>query len=318
MTPEDVSRLLDPQIAAQLQDFQLDFTAMDQAMLGMIREQMGLMPAFEMSSAVTLTVRSVPGAAGDPDIELRIYQPVDAGEARPCVYWVHGGGYIIGDAAMQDVQFDGWCDRFGIVGVSVEYRLAPETPYPGPIEDCYAGLRWVHDNASELGVDPSKIGIGGTSAGGGLCAALGLMARDRAEIPVQFQMLYYPMIDDRMANASHGWPVPVWTPAANDFGWRAYLGGLFGSDDVPYWAAAARAEDLSGLPPTLIAVGGLDGFVDENIDYAARLNRAHVPTELHVYPGAPHGFDGITPNAEVAGRFRRDTEQWLAARLGEL
>jgi acetyl esterase/lipase len=229
---------------------------------------------------------------------------------------MHGGGYIFGHYDNEDARFDGWVRRLGCAGVSVEYRLAPEDPYPAGMEDAYAALKWVHDHASELGIDAGRIGIGGASAGAGLAAGLALLVRDRAEFDIAFQLLIYPMIDDRQMTASSGWAeVPVWQPSANTLGWSAYLGALYGTEEVPPYAAAARATNLEGLPPTLIAVGTLDGFVDEDIDYAQRLNHAGVPVELHVYPGGPHGFDSMAPGTTLGRRARAHMEEWLAAQL---
>jgi acetyl esterase/lipase len=214
-----------------------------------------------------------------------------------------------------DLLFDRWCTAFDLVGVSVEYRLAPETPYPGPLEDCYAGLQWVEAHAADLGIDASRIGIGGASAGGGLAAGLCLLTRDRGGAAPAFQLLVYPMIDDRQITPSSAWLDPIWPPSANAFGWGAYLGEARGGPDVPIYAAAARAQELRGLPPTLISVGALDGFSDEDIDYAVRLRHAGVPVELHVYPGAPHGFNGLVPGAAISRRANADIAAWLGARL---
>ena len=251
-----------------------------------------------------------------PPVTLRIHRRKDQSDVAGCLYWIHGGGLVLGSYAMEDARFDRWCQLFGIVGVAVEYRLAPETPYPGPIEDCYRGLAWVHANAQALGIDPQRIGIGGASAGGGLAASLALLARDRRELAIAYQLLIYPMIDDRQRTPSSGWEVPVWPPAANTYGWASYLGGANAGPDVSPYAAAARAKDLAGLPPALISVGGVDGFVDEDIDYALRLNQANVPTELHVYPGGPHGFDSLAPDSALAKRAKRDMEDWLAKQVG--
>jgi acetyl esterase/lipase len=228
---------------------------------------------------------------------------------------MHGGGLVLGTADADDLRFDVWCRRFGMVAASVEYRLAPETPYPGPLEDCYRGLAWLHQHAADLGIDPGRIGIGGASAGAGLAAALALLARDRSGPRVAWQLLIYPMLDDRQQTASSRWPVPVWPPESNRFGWDSYLGPLAGSPHVPPYAAAARATDLRDLPPTLVQVGALDGFLDEDVDYALRLLRAGVPTELHVYPGAPHGYDAFAPTTAIAKRSRADLGAWLTARL---
>ena len=269
----------------------------------------------ELSDAVERTDYVVDEANG---VVVRVHRPVGLEGAVPCVYSIHGGGYIRGTYEMDDAKFDRWCQEYGIVGVSVEYRLAPETPYPGPLDDCYAGLRWTYDNAAELGIDPDKIGITGVSAGGGLCAALALLARDRGEVPVQFQLLDCPMIDDRQITPSSQLDdLLIWNKASNAFGWQSYLGDLYGSDDVPYTAAAARADDLSGLPDAYICVGGADGFRDENIIYAMRLYGAGVPTELHVYPGAPHGV-GLFPQTQIAQRYATHREHWLRRQLERL
>ncbi len=308
----DVQRLLDPEVAAALALFPFDLGSLSVDVLPAYRSGMGAAPLPELSGTVECRVVDVAGPAGAPDVTLRVHRPKALKGSLPCVYWMHGGGYVLGSAAMDDLRFDEWCQQFGCVGVSVEYRLAPETPYPGPLDDCYAGLAWVHANAAELGIDTSRIGIGGASAGAGLASGLALLVRDRAEVPLAFQLLVYPMLDDRMTTTSSGWEVPVWPPAANRFGWQAYLGELADDgDSVPSYAAAARATDVSGLPPTLVLVGALDGFLDEDVDYAMRLIRAGVPTELHVYPGAPHGFDAMALGTAVAEQARRDTEAWL-------
>ena len=199
------------------------------------------------------------------------------------------------------------------VVVSVEYRLAPEHPFPAPVEDCYAALKWLATHTGELGVAPSRIAIGGASAGGGLAAGLALLTRDRAEVELAFQLLIYPMIDDRnVAPASGTLPDTfVWTRENNLMGWRAYLGREPGGADVSPYAAAARADDLAGLPPAYIPVGDLDLFLDENIEYAQRLLAAGVPTELHIYPGGYHGFNGFAPDADIAQRFNNERDEAL-------
>jgi acetyl esterase/lipase len=191
------------------------------------------------------------------------------------------------------------------VVASVEYRLAPEHPFPAPLEDCYAGLKWLASNADELGLNGERIAIGGASAGGGLAAGLGLLARDRAEVKVCYQLLIYPMIDD--ANVEQAGPnvpdTPLWTRANNLVGWRSYLGQEPGSAGVSAYAAATRVEDVSGLPPTFIGVGTPDLFRDEDIAYAQRLMNAGVPTELHVYADGFHGFNMFAPDTNAAQRF---------------
>ena len=286
-----------------------------------------LLPAFEMTADVLATFRQF-GAmelplsdavertdhvvTGEPDVTVRVHRPKSAEGTLPAVYSMHGGGYVIGSHVMEDPRFDAWCPKLGFVAVSVEYRLAPETPYPGPLEDCYLGLKWTYANAAALGIDPQRIGIMGVSAGGGLAAALALLARDRSEVPIAFQLLDSPMLDDRQITPSSRQDgLAVWTRGSNAFGWKSYLGDLYGRDDVPYTAAPARATDLSGLPPALVTVGAVDGFRDEDVDYALRLNQAGVPTELHVYPGACHGFNVMAPDAPVTKQCLRDVEGWL-------
>ena len=309
----DIAALLDPDVATALSGLPpMGLTADNLARVRTARA--AEWEQFELGDAVERTEVVVPGTDGAPDVVLRVHRQRDAHGARPCVYWMHGGGMVLGSARQDDQRFDRWCVRHGCVGVAVEYRLAPETPYPGPMDDCYAGLRWVHAHADELGVDAARIGIGGASAGGGLAAGLALLARDRAEVPVAFQLLIYPMIDDRRTTASSGWEVPIWPPAANEFGWQAYLGGLAG-EAVSAYAAPARAPDVAGLPQALVVVGTLDGFLDEDVTYAQRMMQAGVPVELHVYPGAPHGFDGFAPDTAVARQCRRDVNGWLARML---
>ena len=271
-----------------------------------------LQSPIELSDAVARTDHVVPG---DPDVVVRVHREVGASGALPCVYSIHGGGYVLGSYEMDDARFDQWCPKFGCVGVSIEYRLAPETTYPGPLEDCYRGLAWVYEHHDELGVDPDHIGIAGVSAGGGLAAALALLVRDRSEIPLRFQLLDCPMLDDRQTTPSSQLDdLLIWSRDSNAFGWKSYLGDLYGTDDVPAYAAAARAVDLHGLPPAYVCVGGADGFRDEDIEYAARLGKAGVPTELHVYPGAPHGVMLFTSTA-IARRYSRDIADWIGRQL---
>jgi acetyl esterase/lipase len=315
-TTIDRHALVDSEVSEILAEFPLDLSALSDESLPAIREGMNDAPRPELSDAVVREDHEVPGGGDQPAITVRVHRPKNASGPAGGLYWMHGGGLILGSYEMEDARFDRWCQLFGVVGVSVEYRLAPEVPYPGPIEDCYRGLAWVHANAPDLGIDPRQVGIGGNSAGGGLAAALALMARDRAELPVAYQMLIYPMIDDRQSTPSSAWEVPVWPPSANAYGWSAYLGAAKGRPDVSPYAAAARAKDLAGLPPTFIAVGAVDGFVDEDIEYAQRLNRACVPTQLHVYPGGPHGFDSLAPGSALAQNALEDMEAWLRAQVG--
>lgn len=302
-TPRD---LLDPEIAAVVD--LIPFQHMTADVLPTLRLD------FEMPGAdgVERTDHLVPG---DPPVPVRVHRAPGDERVLPCLYSIHGGGYVIGRHTFDDGMMARLCPAIGLVGVSVDYRLAPETPYPGPLEDCYRGLQWVLDNAGELGVDPERIGVIGGSAGGGLAAALALLCRDRGGPALAFQVLDSPMLDDRQVTASSRRDgLPVWSRESNEFGWRAYLGDLYGRDDVPPTAAAARATDLSGLPPAYVSVGAVDGFLDEDVDYATRLARAGVPVDLRVYAGACHGY-GLAAEAAVTRRSERDLDEWLAARV---
>lgn len=238
---------------------------------------------------------------------------------RPALLWIHGGGMVIGHARM-DARFCAHVAReLGMIVASVEYRLAPEHPYPTPLEDCYTALSWL---AAQPDVDPARIAIGGASAGGGLAAGLALLARDRAEIRPAFQLLVYPMLDDRttVRTGIDESRLRVWSPANNRFGWQSYLGPHLTPgqpDGVPHPAAPARAEDLTGLPPAWIGVGTHDLFHDEDVAYAERLRQAGVPCDLHIVPGAYHGFDGIEGKTAVARDFTRQNVAALARAIGD-
>jgi acetyl esterase/lipase len=306
VTPDD---LLDPELADAAAAIPFDEVTAE--ILVPLRAGTAVEPS--LSDAVARTDHVAPG---DPDVPLRLHRAKGADGVLPCLYSIHGGGYVIGTNLMDDPLFDELCPKLGLVGVSVEYRLAPETRYPGPLEDCYQGLRWTYEHADDLGIDPACIGVMGVSAGGGLAAALTLLARDRGEVPLAFQLLDSPMLDDRQVTPSSRHDgLPVWSRGSNTFGWKSYLGDLYGRDDIPDTAAPARASDLSGLPPAFVSVGAVDGFRDEDVDYALRLNQAGVPTELHVYPGACHGFSQLARDAAVAKQSIRNMEEWLGKQL---
>jgi acetyl esterase/lipase len=262
-------------------------------------------PAPDASDVVR---RTVPGPKGAPEVAVAIYTPRPRDASLPCIFHIHGGGYVTGSTAALEPIHRSLSVKANCCIVSVDYRLAPETRFPGAIEDCYAALSWLFTQAGKLGVDTARIGVMGESAGGGLAAALALLARDRREHSLAFQHLIYPMLDDRTcAQDAHPFAGEfLWTAHNNAFGWSALLGVAPGSDDVSAYAAAARADDLSGLPPTFISTGALDLFLEEDIEYARRLLRQGVPVELHVYPGAYHGFDFLT-NASIAAAARRDS-----------
>lgn len=259
--------------------------------------------------AVAMSSRTVPGPPGNPEVGLRIYTPQNSQGPLPCIFHIHGGGYVAGSAAALDPLHRRLALDANCVIVSVDYRLAPETRFPGAIEDCYAALTWTLTNAASLKVDARRVGVMGESAGGGLAASLALLVRDRGEHELAFQHLVYPMLDDRTCIRTDPHPYAgefIWTAANNTFGWRSLLGLEPGSVGVSCYAAAARAENLSGLPRTYISTGALDLFIEEDLEYASRLLRAGVEVELHVYPGAYHGFDLFIPESTVARASRRD------------
>lgn len=266
---------------------------------------------------IEVSERSVPGPPGAPDISLLICRPAGATGAGPGVYHTHGGGMVMGDRRTGLAQLLDWVERLGLVVVSVEYRLAPEHPFPAGVDDCYAGLLWMAANAAEIGVDPSRMVLAGTSAGGGLAAALALMARDRGGPPLIGQMLMCPMLDDREVTPSSKELLGegVWDQISNRTGWGALLGESVGGPDVPPYAAPARAEDLSGLPPAFIDVGSVETFRDEDVDYALRLWRSGGQAELHVWPGGFHGFDAFAPDATLSRVARAARLDWLTRLL---
>jgi acetyl esterase/lipase len=261
--------------------------------------------------------RTVPGPEGAAEVPVRIYRPVGSTDTLPGLFWIHGGGYVLGNIQGEDFLMQHIVEAVGCIAVSVEYRLAPEHPFPAPVEDCYAALKWMSHHAAALGVDPTRIAVGGASAGGGLAAGLVLLARDRGEVAVAFQLLIYPMIDDRDATASSEAfaDAPVWNRQDNRNGWRAYLGDDAGGANVSPYAAAARASDLSNLPPTYIAVGSHEVFLDEDVEYAQRLAHAGNFVELHVYPRAFHGWDVLAPTAAITQRFTAERDQALKRAL---
>lgn len=307
----NVKDLLDPELQPVLQSFELPTIDAD----GVAAMRGASFASPDLSDAVTRIDDQVPG---DPPVPVRVHRAKDAKGLLPAIVTIHGGGYVIGSYDMDSPLLDRWCPSLGVVGVSVEYRLAPETSYPGPLEDCYAALRWTYDNAGELGIDAARIGLYGLSAGGGLAAGLALLARDRGEVPVAFVLLDCPMLDDRQRTPSlKADGLYVWGAGSNEFGWRSYLGALSGSDDVPGYAAASRATDLAGLPPTCVVVGSIDGFRDEDIDYAQRLNQAGVACELHVIAGLPHAYL-LVPGAAAVKVAVHCMDDWLARQLAQL
>ena len=271
------------------------------------------LPAMRQGSAmsrpplpeVPWSERTIAGAQGGPEIKIYVIN-AKPGTARAGILHTHGGGYVLGSAKGEIGRLQEIAKALDCAIVTVEYRLAPETRYAGSIEDNYAGLRWLHDHVEELGVDRARLAVFGESAGGGHAALLAIAARDRGEVPLAFQCLVYPMLDDRTGTTREV-PEPVgtllWTAPSNRFGWRSFLGEEPGGPNVPASAVPARVANLGGLPSTFIGVGSIDLFVEEDMDYARRLIGAGVATELLVVPGAFHGFDLIAEDTSVAQRF---------------
>lgn len=230
-------------------------------------------------------------------VGVRLFRPADTAGAGPALLWIHGGGYVIGRAAQDDQLCRRFARELGVTVASVDYRLAPDHPYPAPLEDCYSALKWLTGLPA---VDPARVAIGGASAGGGLAAALAVLTRDRGEIALAAQLLVYPMLDDRTVDREdlENPGQRLWNQSSNKYGWDAYLGDADRDVAVP-----ARRHDLAGLPPAWLGVGTLDLFHDEDLAYAERLNAAGVPCHVEVVQGAFHGFDGIAPKAEVSLSF---------------
>ncbi|MGW3729726.1 alpha/beta hydrolase [Streptomyces sp. NPDC000851] len=263
-----------------------------------------------------ITVPAKDGA----QIPLSVFSPAHTDRttpAAPCIYWIHGGGMVMGDRFSQlDIPLE-WLDQFGAVVVTVDYRLAPEATGTTLVDDCYQGLLWVAGHAAELGVDPSRIVVAGASAGGGLAAGVTLLARDLGTPAIAAQVLVCPMLDHRNTTTSSrqysGVP-GVWTGEMNEFGWRAVLGDLT-EEEIPAYVSPALTDDLSGLPTTYIDTGSAEVFRDEDTDYATRIWAAGGQAELHVWAGGFHGFDALFPQAHISATARRTRTDWLARLL---
>ncbi len=266
-----------------------------------------------LASARSGGAEVVPVAA----VSVRVHRPSEprGSSPAPALLWIHGGGYMLGAAAFEDAFCRMVADRLGIIVAAVDYRLAPEHPHPTPVNDCHDALVWL---AGLEEVDGSRVAIGGASAGGGLAASLALLARERGEVRPAFQVLTYPMLDDRTV----GRPQPhepwfrLWNSPSNQLGWSSYLATEPGSPDVDPVAAPARHPDLTGLPPAWIGVGTLDLFHDEDVEYAERLAAAATPCDLTIVEGAFHAFDSVAPQSSVVREFRDQQLEALARGLG--
>jgi acetyl esterase/lipase len=310
--------LLDPQVAAVLAKLPELRLTNDSEALDAIRDAhfANLTLVEPEDYQVTREEIYVPGLEEIfPPVRCLKYTPSKENHSGAGYLHIHGGGYILGTPEMMDASNAFYAAKLGITILSVDYRLAPEHPAPAALDDCHAALAWLHQNANELGLDTTRIGIGGESAGGGLAAALSLRARDINALPICFQLLTYPMLDDRTGSADNpADPLTgefMWTRKNNTFAWASYLGeSLPSAPQVP-----ARAETLKGLPSTWLGTASLDLFRDENIKYAQRLMASGVTTELAVYPGTCHGFQ-LAVDAEVTKRFLRDATEALRKGLG--
>ena len=258
--------------------------------------------------------------AGGPDVKLVVIDPPSQRKGRGAILHIHGGGMVVGTADNAGKSRPPLALEHDCVIVSVDYRLCPETPFPGPQEDNYAGLVWLAENAASLGVDPARIVTMGESAGGGLAASLALMARDRGGPKLAGQVLIYPMLDWRTGGPDDQWKNGhtgefIWTHEKNQFGWQALRGDYSPTDKRKGWFSPALAEDLAGLPPVYMITGALDLFLDEDLDYARRLIDAGVQTELHVYPGAIHAFE-MMPDTALQAQAAADLKRGLGRLLG--
>jgi acetyl esterase/lipase len=281
-----------------------------------IRKQTASAPA--PLPGIPVVKHTIPVSAGVPAVTIYVINA--GGRDRPAILHTHGGGFVLGNAASEVRDKQAMAKELDCVIVTVDYALAPEATYAVSVEQNYAALKWLHANAGELGVDRSRIAVMGESAGGGHAALLAIVARDRHEVPLAFQCLVYPMLDDRTGTTRMPpWPIGqlAWDVPANRFGWRSFLGRTPGTAGVPAAAVPARTASLRGLPPAFIGVGSIDLFVDEDIAYAERLIDAAVPTELNIVPGAFHGFDAAGAETSIARQFTRAKMNALRRAFGQ-
>ena len=308
----------DPELAPWAPVFsQLSFADIPAARAGEA-ELVAALPPYDPPVRLDVDELLVPGPARAPDVRVRRYLPADHDGPLPALIYVHGGGFVVGSLELYDADCRRIAAEVGAVVFSVDYRLAPEHPFPAGLEDCYATLLWVAERAGQLGVDPDRIAVGGESAGGGLAAGVALLARDRSGPRLCLQFLGIPELDDRLTTESMrrlGADTPITTIANGEISWDSYLGkGVRGTDQVSPYAAPARATDLTGLPPALVTAYELDALRDEGIAYANRLLAAGVATELHVYPGAFHSCTWLS-QAGICQKILADLVDALRRRL---
>src|SRR5580704_3825642 len=306
----DPYSLVDPELLPALKQFPAFELSLE--MVGKFRQMPGM--AALPAPAPQPVERHIPGPPGAPEVRLWVVDPAPLEKGKPLLLHMHGGGFMMTNPMLMP-QIQGIATDCHCVVVSVDYRLAPETHYPGALEDNYAALKWVHAHSAELGIDRSRIAVGGESAGGGHAASLAIHARDRnkEDVPICFQLLIYPQLDDRTGSSNPAPPAIgnfMWTASANRLAWSSLLGVPGGSSRVPAAAVPARVASVAGLPPAWIGVGAIDLFVEEDMEYARRLVHAGVATELLVVRGAFHGFDILVPDAEVSKQF---SASWKSA-----
>ena len=315
----DARRLVDPELLPFLEQYtRYDLT---DALLPQIRagllERMGAGRTSTDYPDIKCYEQRIPGCEGDPDVRLLIYEP-PGGAHRPALLHIHAGGHVMGQPEMNDGQHRRFAHDVGCVVVSVDYRLAPEHSYPASLHDCLAALRWLHVSAERLAIDPAFIGVAGESAGAGTAVGLALLVRDRKEPAVKYLSLVAPMLDDLTGSSDEAHLRSQdlsWSRGSNQFGWRALLGTNAATPREIY-AVPARAESYAGLPDTYIAVGSLDLFAQENLAFAAQLMQDDVAVELHLYPGAYHGFDRV-PEARLSQQFVMDRSRALKRAIAQ-
>jgi acetyl esterase/lipase len=275
--------------------------------LWLVHLVMYLMPTPKTPEDILVENIFIPGQDDRTKIRLRIYKPKLIAAPTPVLIWLHGGGYVMGKPEMDDFSCAQYVRELGITVVSVDYRYAPKHRFPAGLEDSYSALKWVESHSQQLGVDAKRIAVGGASAGGGLAAALIQLAHDRQEIKPVFQLLVYPMLDDRTVLRSDidDSNSVAWNQKSNRFGWKSYLGKKCGSEDVPEYSVPARRKDLSGLPQAWIGVGTVDIFHDEDMAYAQKLKECGIECEMYIVPGAFHGFDVFDPQTPIVQDFRK-------------
>lgn len=270
-------------------------------------QMLALIPALKPPKDILIENIVIRSQDDRANVRLRIYKPISIVTPAPMLLWLHGGGYVMGKPEMDDFICLEFVRTLGIAVVSVGYRHAPQHPFPAGLEDAHSAIQWVKSHASELGVDMNRLAIGGESAGAGLAAALVQLVHDQQEIKPVFQLLIYPMLDDRTAARTDidDSNAVMWTQKNNRFGWDAYLGQKYGAENLPAYAAPARRADLSGLPPAWIGVGTLDIFHDEDVAYAQTLKDCAVACEVLVVSGAFHGFDRFNTELSIVQDFKK-------------